>query len=165
MQLVLPGDLVGVELLAACPYTCTARAVVPSVVSCRRLDGDAERRLALVDGLMQQQRRMAELVSLRSGPAQDRLKQLLLLLAPHDGPWDAGGVRCALPTLKDMAAILDAAPETVSRIFANLKRTHLLDVRQRQGASFNVSRLRDAAWPAGMTRSDGGKRAAEGLQA
>lgn len=165
MQLVLPGDMVGVELLAACAYSYTARAVVPSTVSHCKLNSDAERRMALVDGLMQQQRRTAELVALRTGTAQDRLKQLLLLMAPDQSAWDEAGVRYALPTLKDMAAILDTAPETVSRIFANLKRTHLLDVRQRQSASFNVSRLRDAAWPTGMTRSDGGRRAVASLQA
>lgn len=165
MQLVLPGDMVGVELLAASAYSYTARAVVPSTVSYVQLNNDAERRMALLEGLMQQQRRMGHLVALRSGSAQDRLKQLLLLMAPGQGSWDGVDARCVLPTLKDMAAILDTAPETVSRIFANLKRTHLLDVRQRQSASFNVSRLRDAAWPAGMTRSDGGRRVAEVLQA
>jgi CRP-like cAMP-binding protein len=162
MQLVLPGDMVGVELLAASAYAYTARAIVPSIVCYRPLSNDAERRMALLDGLIQQQRRLAELVALRTGPAQDRLKQLLLLMAPDESAWDGGGARCALPTLKDMAAILDAAPETVSRIFANLMRTQLLDVRQRQSASFNVSRLRDAAWPTGMTRSDGGRPCNDG---
>jgi CRP-like cAMP-binding protein len=165
MQLVLPGDMMGVELLAASAYAYTARAIVPSTVAYSPLGNDAERRMALLDGLMQQQRRMAHLVALRSGTTQDRLKQLLLLLAPDESAWDEAAARCVLPTLKDMAAILDTAPETVSRIFANLKRSHLLDVRQRQSASFNVSRLRDAAWPTGMTRSDGGRRMAEVLQA
>lgn len=165
MQLVLPGDMVGVELLAASAYSYTARAVVPCTVRYVKLVNDAERRMALLEGLMQQQRRNDTMMTLRTGPAQDRLKHLLLLLAPGQGAWDGADARCVLPTLKDMAAILDTAPETVSRIFANLKRTHLLDVRQRQSASFNVSRLRDAAWPTGMTRSDGGRRVAEVLQA
>jgi CRP-like cAMP-binding protein len=163
-QLVLPGDMMGLELLAASPYRHTARALVRCAVRYCKLGSGAERRMAMAEGLLQQQRRMADLVSLRTGPTQDRLKHLLLLLAPDQSGWDDGGTRFALPTLKDMAAILDAAPETVSRIFANLKRTHLLDVRQRQSASFNVSRLRDADWPAGMTRS-GGKPAVPGLPA
>ncbi len=165
MQLVLPGDMIGVELLAATAYAYTARAIVPSSVSYSPLSNDAERRMALLDGLMQQQRRMANLVALRTGPAQDRLKHLLLLMAPDASAWGEVAARCVLPTLKDMAAILDTAPETVSRIFANLKRSHLLDVRQRQSASFSVPRLRDAAWPTGMTRSDGGRRMTEALQA
>lgn len=165
VQLLLPGDLVGVELLAASAYSYSARAVVPCTVRYAQLVNDAERRMALLEGLMQQQRRLDHVVALRTGTAQDRLKHLLLLLAPDQDDWGRAGARCALPTLKDMAAILDTAPETVSRIFANLKRTQLLDVRERQSASFNASRLRDTAWPAGMTRSDGGRRVAEVLQA
>ena len=162
IQIVLPGDLLGLELLAAYPYAYTARAIVPSLARRRGLSSDADRRLVLIEGLTQQQRRGEDLVMLRSGPAQDRLKHLLLLLAPVHGPWNSEGQPCALPTIKDMAAIIDTAPETVSRIFANLKRTHLLDARQRQSASFSPSRLREAEWPAGMTRSDGGQRVLSG---
>jgi CRP-like cAMP-binding protein len=160
VQIVLPGDLLGLELLAAYPYAHTARAIVPCVARRRMLATDAERRLALLDGLMQQQRRGADLMALRTGPAQDRLKALLLMLAPGETPWAADAAHVALPTIKDIAALLDTAPETVSRIFANLRRSHIVDARQRKGASFNASRLRDLAWPAGMTRSDGAKRLA-----
>lgn len=158
VQLVLPGDLLGLELLAAYPYAYTARAIVPSSVQRHGLPSDGERRLALIDGLVQQQRRGEDLIRLRTGPAQDRLKHLLLSLAPEDTPWLGEGAACALPTIKDMAAIIDTAPETVSRIFANLKRTQILDGRQRQSARFSLSRLRESEWPAGMTRSDGGQR-------
>lgn len=158
MQLALPGDLMGLELLAAYPYAYSARAIVPSTVRRRSLAADAERRLALIEGLVQQQRRGEDLMALRGGSAQGRLKHLLLSLAPEEAPWTGAGTACALPTIKDMAAIIDTAPETVSRIFANLKRTQILDSRQRQGASFNRSRLRECEWPTGMTRSDGGQR-------
>ncbi|MEK8045622.1 Crp/Fnr family transcriptional regulator [Ideonella margarita] len=160
MQIVLPGDLMGLELLAAYPYAYSARAIVPCEARRRPLSGEAERRLALMEGLVQQQRRGQDLVALRTGTAQDRLKHLLLLLAPDDTPWAGEGATCALPTIKDMAAIIDTAPETVSRIFANLKRTQILDTRQRQSASFSLSRLREAEWPSGMTRSDGPQRLA-----
>ena len=158
MQLALPGDLMGLELLAAYPYAYTARAIVPCRVQRHVLAGDGERRLALIDGLVQQQRRGEDLVKLRTGPAQDRLKHLLLALAPPDTAWMDEAAACALPTIKDMAAIIDTAPETVSRIFANLKRTQILDGRQRQSARFSLARLRESEWPAGMTRSDGGQR-------
>jgi CRP-like cAMP-binding protein len=45
-----------------------------------------------------------------------------------------------------MAAIIDTAPETVSRILGHLRRQHLLDDRQRQVASFS---------PRGCARSNG----------
>lgn len=162
MQIVLPGDLLGLELLAAYPYAYTARAIVPSQARRRGMGSDAERRMVLVEGLAQQQRRGEDLVMLRTGPAQDRLKHLLLLLAPHDTPWGTAGMTFPLPTIKDMAAIIDTAPETVSRIFANLKRTQILDDRQRQSASFSLSRLREVEWPTGMTRSDGAQRLVPG---
>ena len=161
MQIVLPGDLLGVELLAAYPYAFSARAITPCTVRRRALAGDAERRLTLIEGLVQQQRRGEDLVQLRTGPAQERLKHLLLLLAPENTPWAGEGASCPLPTIKDMAAIIDTAPETVSRIFANLKRSQILDARQRQSASFSLARLRESEWPAGMTRSDGGARMRE----
>lgn len=161
VQIVLPGDLLGLELLVAYPYAHNARAIVPSQVRRRTLSGEAERRLVMMEGLMQQQRRGEDLVMLRSGAAQDRLKHLLLMLAPEETPWLAEGAACALPTIKDMAAIIDTSPETVSRIFANLKRTQILDSRERQSARFSLARLRESEWPTGMTRSDGGARLRE----
>jgi len=166
MQIVLPGDLIGLELLAAYPYANTARAIVPSEARRRVLASDAERRLVLMEGLLQQQRRGEDLVALRSSSAQDRLKALLLMLAPEDdAPWMGEEAHTPLPTIKDMAAIIDTSPETVSRIFANLKRTQILDGRERQSARFSRARLRESEWPAGMTRSDGGARVRDHLGA
>lgn len=157
VHLALPGDLLGLELLAAYPYAYTARAIVPCVARQKQLPSEAQRRMALIEGLLQQQRRSEDVVRLRSGAAQDRLKHLLLALTPEGTSW-TGEETCALPTIKDMAAIIDTAPETVSRIFANLKRTQILAGRQRQGASYSLSRLVQAEWPTGMTRSDGSQR-------
>ncbi|MBN8486988.1 MAG: Crp/Fnr family transcriptional regulator [Burkholderiales bacterium] len=158
-QLVLPGDLVGAEQLAASGYAHTARAIVPSVALQRTVSGDAERRLLLAEALLCQLARTGDLVALRTGTAQERLRHLLLLLSGAEDSWDeAEASQRVLPTIKDVAAIIDTAPETVSRIFANLKRSRLLDARQRQGARFSVARLREQVWPAGMTRSDGALR-------
>lgn len=158
IQIVLPGDVMGLELLASSPYTYTARAIVPSRAQRLAFISDAERYQALVHALAQQQRRLEDLVRLRSGTAQDRLKHLLLLLAPAAPAWTDEGTPCALPTIRDVAAILDTAPETVSRIFANLRRSQLLEDRQRQSASFSAVRLREVEWPSGMTRSDKAQR-------
>lgn len=156
VQIALPGDLLGLEALAALSHQHMARAIVPCLVRRRLLGSDAERQLVLMEGLMQSQKRCADVVALRTGPAQDRLKALLVLLATVQE--DGGDAERALPTIRDMAAMIDTSPETVSRILANLKRTRLLDGRRRQGARFSLSRLRDADWPTGMTRSDGGNR-------
>lgn len=154
-QIVLSGDLVGLEVLASHRYGYTARAIVPCELRPRLLPTDDERRLALVAGLMQWQRRSSDLIVLRSGSAQDRLKHLLVLLTPEGAAPGGHGAHCALPTIRDMAAIIDTAPETVSRIFANLKRARIVDGRRRQGASYSLAHLREADWPVGMTRSNG----------
>lgn len=163
VQLVLPGDVIGLESLAGEVYAHTARAIVPSVVQpCAVSPSQCGE--VLLHSMLKQQTRMAEVMNLRTGPAQERLKRLLLLLWPEDGSEGADGAR-ALPTIKDVAGIIDTAPETVSRIFANLKRTHMLDARHRQAARYSTTRLRAMDWPAGMTRSDGGQRLMQAMAA
>ncbi|MCA6215321.1 Crp/Fnr family transcriptional regulator [Ideonella sp. B7] len=154
MQLVLPGDLVGLEGLAGEAAAYRVRAIVPSRVQRLPAGSVAERLHWMAEGLLQQQRRGEDLVLLRSGSAQDRFKQLLLLLAPEAAASADDVSAWDLPTLKDMAAIIDTAPETVSRILSSLRRTRLLDGRQRQTACFSPARLREVTWPTGMTRTD-----------
>jgi CRP-like cAMP-binding protein len=152
-QIALPGDLLGLEALAACSQQSTARAIVRSTVRRCRFHGDAQRHLALLEGLMQARQRSADLVRLRTGPAPERIRALLVLLASAEA--EAGPRVRALPTIRDMAALIDATPETVSRILAQLRRHRILDGRQRQGASYSLARLCQGDWPRGMTRSDG----------
>jgi CRP-like cAMP-binding protein len=151
-QLALPGDLLGLEALAGLNHQLSARAIVPCQARYRFLGNETERHLVMMQGLLQMHKRGGDLIALRTGAAQDRLKCLLVLLgAEHEGT----SRECPLPTIRDMAAMIDTAPETVSRILAHLKRSRLLDGRRRQGARFDLIRLRDADWPAGMTRTDG----------
>jgi CRP-like cAMP-binding protein len=150
-QLLLPGDLVGLEgLTGAAGYQ--VRALVAS-----RLQPLPRRPWPgwplLAEGLGQQQRRGEDLVRCAAAPRRSASSTS----AAAGARGLAAGGRClglALPTLKDMAAIIDTAPETVSRILGHLRRQHLLDDRQRQVASFSPTRLREVEWPAGMTRTD-----------
>lgn len=152
-QLLLPGDLVGLEgLTGAAGYQ--VRALVASHLQPLPLPTLPAGWPVLAEGLGQQQRRGEDLLRLRSGTAQARFKHLLLLLVPEASRREGDVSAWPLPTLKDMAAIIDTAPETVSRILGNLRRQHLLDDRQRQVASFSPTRLREVEWPAGMTRTD-----------
>ena len=152
-QLLLPGDLVGLEgLTGAAGYQ--VRALVASRLQPLPPPALPAGWPLLAEGLGQQQRRGEDLVRLRSGTAQERFKHLLLLLVPEASRREGDVSAWPLPTLKDMAAIIDTAPETVSRILGHLRRQHLLDDRQRQVASFSPTRLREVEWPAGMTRTD-----------
>lgn len=139
-QVALPGDWLGLEAIAAYGHQFEARAVVPCLVRRCSLMTDAERRLALMDALLQSQQRAADLVALRTGPAGVRLKSLLALLALTTGD-PAHDEERALPTIRDMAVLIDATPETVSRILSQLRRRQVLTGRSRQGARFSLARL------------------------
>lgn len=142
VQIARPGDSIGLEQLAGVPMAFAARALVPAEVQACLFTTDEARRAALLDGMLQQQARIGDLVALRTGPARHRLQQLLLMLAE-----DAAGRSSAevadrdLPTIKDVAAIIDTSPETVSRVFGEFRRQHLVDARQRRGARFSPARL------------------------
>ena len=142
VQIARPGDCIGLEQLAGVPIAFAARALVPTEVQACRFTTDEARRAALLEGMLQQQARIADLVTLRTGPARHRLQQLLLMLA--EGAAGRASAEVAdrdLPTIKDVAAIIDTSPETVSRVFGEFRRHHRLDARQRRGARFSPARL------------------------
>ena len=58
-----------------------------------------------------------------------------------------------VPKLSDMADILDAAPETVSRVFSSMRQLDLLQDRKPHRARFSSLTLREQALVPGMTVS------------
>lgn len=75
----------------------------------------------LTQSLGQHKQRAAELLALRSGAAEHRCRHLMKLLADA-APTDTEGVSVRpLPGLKDMARLMDLAPETTCRILARLR--------------------------------------------
>jgi hypothetical protein len=54
------------------------------------------------------------------------VKRLLLMLASTDDSGTGESAAWALPSLSDMAAIVNVAPETVCRALANLRQSHFL---------------------------------------
>ncbi|MDO5690944.1 MAG: Crp/Fnr family transcriptional regulator [Pseudomonadota bacterium] len=117
IQLALPGDRVGLESLLAQPYAVTVSALVASTAWIESVHDEAARLMVLADILAQQQRQAQDMARLRSGPVTDRLTWLV-----H---WLGGGIdnpmaRKALPSLKEMAQLVDSAPETVCRELGRL---------------------------------------------
>ena len=124
--LALPGDLIGIESLCRLPYQFAATALVECEVKALQAPGSHERSALLQEALLQQQRRGQEMAMLRTGQVALRLARLLTLLGL---PWQdigrsetdrAEAVRAALPTLRDMALVVDAKIETVCRALAQL---------------------------------------------
>ena len=115
VQLALPGDLIGVETLCAQVQACTATALLHARVEVVAFAGELSQYTTVVKGLLQQQRQAMDMVRLRSGSIQQRLAHLLALL----GQGVDGHVRVLqrdeLPTLREMAQIVDSANETVCR--------------------------------------------------
>jgi hypothetical protein len=82
-----------------------------------------------------------------------RVKTLLLMFAEAVSPQATRGSDIALPNLSDMADLLDAAPETVSRVFSSMRQLDFLQDRKPHRARFSSLSLRAQALVPGMTVS------------
>lgn len=132
VQLALPGDLIGVEALCDQPYQFSAEALTACELEPVDIgNGDdrqalSQRARLLGDVLLQQQARSHDMATLRTGSVLQRLSHLMSLLGlPWQGAQSADGqqvdaIRESLPTLREVAEIIDAKTETVCRALAQL---------------------------------------------
>ena len=119
-HLALPGDWLNLECLCDLPADTRITALMPS-----RLRPLAQPPLtdghALIRHLVLQQRRWTDdLLALRSGSVEQRLGRWLELLGRAGG----GALAASsdeVPTLREIATLVDAAPETVCRVLARLR--------------------------------------------
>jgi len=152
VRLALPGDVLGVEHWAGGAETLRYRALIPCRVEAVRVD-DAAMLPILMDTVVVAHQRSREAMELRTGPVAQRLKALLLMFAHGQEPMDANAVECQVPNLADLHDILDAAPETISRVFGNMRGMSMLQDRRPQKASFSSQILRKQALMPGMSAS------------
>ena len=129
VRLAQPGDLLGIESLLGVPDRFTVRALTPSRLASVELLEDKLPQL-MMDSVITGYHRSRQMVMLRSGSAEERVKNLLVMLTEaghgaHDGA-NNGSATCALPTLADIAGIVHTAPETVSRVLASLRQASFL---------------------------------------
>lgn len=128
------GDWLGVEWQgqASVPVSLTALTAVritwPSALPVTTADNTAS---LLRQALVQHKRRAAELLALRTGTAEQRCSQFLRLMAqavpsspaqPH-AQATAKGAPGELPALKEIARLLDLAPETACRALARARKS------------------------------------------
>lgn len=117
-SLAIAGDILGCETMLFGAYTFSAVALT----QCELVpwpEGEAEANgSSLLESLAHAQRRAAEIVALRGGPALGRVTSLIRLLA------DGGKV--VLPPRQDIAEITDLRFETISRIIKGLERSQVL---------------------------------------
>lgn len=166
LLLALPGDLIGIDALTGDAVRWQARAVVGSRVEWLGLIRADQWRSLLLQALVVRQTSQAQLARLRRGSVPERVRQLLLTLSGAGGESEhellrsegddrpEGCIPCELPSLQDMALIVDTSPETVSRVLSSLRRQGQLLTRPGRQALLSPA-LYGADWmkSEGMTRS------------
>ncbi len=130
VQLAQAGDLIGVETLCAEPYAFTAVALVAAQVQPHVVSHDLDRYTTMAQGFMQQQRQTCDMQRLRTGHISQRLAYLLTLLGRQADGRVRDVPRKDLPTLKEMARVVDSTFETVCR-----ELNHLMPERKPARAS------------------------------
>lgn len=127
VQLALPGDLIGVEALCGEPYQFSAIAFTPCRLERVRVEARSGVREPLLQQvLLQHQTRCLDMAALRTGTVPQRIAHLLRLLGfdrqavTRDCDDCARRIRQSLPTLREVAHMVDAKTETVCRALAQL---------------------------------------------
>ena len=115
VQLAQAGDLIGVEALCAEPYAFSVVALVAAKAQPMAVNHDLDRYTTMAQGFMQQQRQTCDMQRLRTGHIGQRLAYLLTVLGRQSDGRIVDVPRKDLPTLKEMARVVDSAFETVCR--------------------------------------------------
>ena len=152
MRLALPGDVIGVEQWVGTDDRLGFKALTEVQLEPVTASGP-EMMQILMETVVVAHQRCREVVSLHTGPVSQRVKTLLLMFADTVSPDATRGSDIALPNLSDMADILDAAPETVSRVFSSMRQLDFLQDRKPHRARFSSLSLRAQALVPGMTVS------------
>ena len=115
VQLAQAGDLIGVESLCDEPYAFTAVALVAAQANPLAAGQDLDRYTTMTQGFLQQQRQTCDMHRLRTGSIVQRLAYLLTVLGKQADGRVLTVQRKELPTLKEMARVVDSTFETVCR--------------------------------------------------
>jgi len=115
VQLAQAGDLIGVESLCAEPYAFTAVALVAAQAKPLAAGQDLDRYTTMTQGFLQQQRQTCDMHRLRTGSIVQRLAYLLTVLGKQADGRVLTVQRKELPTLKELARVVDSTFETVCR--------------------------------------------------
>jgi CRP-like cAMP-binding protein len=111
VQLALPGDWLGLEMLTAGRYQLQAQALTDCVVEQATVDIHDSH--IWTRAWTQQQQRHIHMTQLRTGKVAGRVEHLLELLDLSDFQTSSAGGH--LPPLREIAEVVDATVETVCR--------------------------------------------------
>jgi hypothetical protein len=119
-RLALAGsqDWLGVEWLGQDAAPVWVTALLPTMVKWQP-SASVDLTTLLTTGIRQQRRRAGDMLALRSGNAESRCRHLLGLLAAETGHRPPGAQ--GMPALKDLATLMDLAPETACRALGKVR--------------------------------------------
>lgn len=159
VRLALPGDVIGVEQWAGTHEHLAFRALIDSRLTPLAAEG-GEMMHILMSTVVVAHQRCREVVTLRSGSVAQRLQALLLMFAPAGAaPESVAVADCPVPYLADLSEIVDAAPETVSRVLGSMCAHDFLQDRKPQKARFSSQALKRLEMVAGMSAPRAGRPA------
>jgi hypothetical protein len=118
-RLALPGDWLNIEALCGLPQDTQTTALIASHL--RALPAlQQPTSNELLTRVVHQQRQWADnMLALRSGSVEGRISHLLDLVRQAGG--GTRGTKLDMPVLRDIATLVDAAPETACRVMARLR--------------------------------------------
>jgi hypothetical protein len=158
VRLALPGDVIGVEQWAGTHDSLSLRALVDTSLTPMVVRGQPMMQI-LMETVVVAHQRCREVVTLRSGPVAQRIKALLLMFA-QGRPIGCGSVAdFPVPYLADLSDIVDAAPETVSRVLVSMREHDFLQDRKPHKARFSSQVLQGLEMVAGMSAPRTARRA------
>ncbi|HMS26234.1 MAG TPA: cyclic nucleotide-binding domain-containing protein [Burkholderiaceae bacterium] len=128
--LAIPGDLIGVESLCQAPYSLQAQALTDVVLQAITVQSPAHNQQLMMEALLQHPIRSHDMSRLRTGSVLSRMTHLLRMMgyessllgsaSMDSNANEAATIRNNLPTLRELAQVVDAKPETVCRTLAQL---------------------------------------------
>jgi len=135
IRLALPGDVLGVETLAGASQQDVLRAITRVTLSPLKVPEGPHLAQLFRDAVLRNYQRCRETASLRIGTVDERVRRLLLLVAhgKDEVPGQAHPKAQvnAIPSLVNIASIINAAPETVSRIISGFRESGFLEEQRR----------------------------------
>lgn len=133
-SVAVQGDIIGAETLLLGIYAFSATALTPCLLS-PWPPGTATATDSLLSTLVGTEKRAAEVFSLRTGEAQERVQRLLRLLSFREDKKTS----VILPPRRDMAEITALTVETVSRVLSRLRQAGRLTPTRLQGIRANCA--------------------------
>jgi CRP-like cAMP-binding protein len=150
VRLALPGDVIGVEQWAGTNDHLSLRALIDTSLTPVEATGPQMMQI-LMETVVVAHQRCREVVTLRSGPVAQRIKALLLMFAQGRRAGNGSVADCPVPYLADLSDLVDAAPETVSRVLGSMREHDFLQDRKPQKARFSSQALKGLEMVAGMS--------------